>query len=184
MMGKTHFPIGMASWLGVMAAIQSVHPGYLNPVMVLAGTAIAGVAALEPDIDTKNSLASKMLGPVSGAVSFGIRKAFGGHRKITHSLIGAVIVTGLILAMVAGFHWPAWIAGAFVAGWCSHVIADMLTKEGCPLFWPLSDYKFGVHLVTTGLDKKKGHHTSEYWVVRPMAVASIVGFGALIAIGM
>jgi membrane-bound metal-dependent hydrolase YbcI (DUF457 family) len=33
---------------------------------------------------------------------------------------------------------------AFVAGWGSHVVIDMLThrSDGYPIFWPLSDYRF------------------------------------------
>jgi hypothetical protein len=33
---------------------------------------------------------------------------------------------------------------AFVAGWGSHIVIDMLThrSDGYPVFWPLSDYRF------------------------------------------
>lgn len=33
---------------------------------------------------------------------------------------------------------------AFVAGWGSHIVIDMLThrSDGYPIFWPLSDYRF------------------------------------------
>jgi hypothetical protein len=53
----------------------------------------------------------------------------------------------------------------------------MLTREGCPLLWPVSKTKYGLHLVTTGKRVEK-------YIIRPMALAGLVGFAAMIMIGM
>jgi len=178
MMGHTHWIIGGASWLGVLA-----FAGTPSPAVAAGGFALASVAALCNDIDTKNSMASKALGPVTGLISFTIRKLFGGHRKITHSLLGWALVTLTLFGCVSSLHLIPWIAIAVIVGWSSHIAADMLTKEGCPLLWPISKTNYGLHLVTTGLDKKRGHHTSEWWVIRPLAVLAVIGFSLMLMIG-
>jgi len=184
MMGHTHWIIGGASWLGALSAANVAGNAPLSLGMVAGGWAIATVSALVPDIDTKNSMASKSLGPVTEAISFGIRKLFGGHRKITHSLLGLGLVMLTLAGCISSLHLIPWIGFAVVIGWSSHVVADMLTREGCPLLWPISETKFGLHLVTTGLEKKKGHHTSEWWLIRPLAVIATIGFSVLLLIGM
>jgi membrane-bound metal-dependent hydrolase YbcI (DUF457 family) len=173
MMGHTHWVIGVATWLGILAFTAVSHA----PAVVFGGTVIAAVAALCADIDTKNSMASKALGPITGAVSYLIRTLFGGHRKITHSILGMILIATGVYAMTHAFHWPVWIGLAILAGWASHIGSDMLTREGCPLLWPVSKTKYGLHLVTTGKRVEK-------YIIRPMALAGLVGFAAMIMIGM
>jgi membrane-bound metal-dependent hydrolase YbcI (DUF457 family) len=184
MMGHTHLLIGEASWLGALTIANVSGSLPLTLGVLLGGTAVASLGAIEPDIDSKRSIASNLLGPVTRAISFVVRKAFGGHRTITHSLLGMALVDLFAFGMQRWLHFPIWISAAFVVGWISHVLADMLTKEGCPLFWPISDHDFGLHLVTTGLSKKQGRHTSEWWVVRPLAVLASGAFLALLAMGI
>lgn len=173
MMGHTHWVIGAASWLGVLAFTTVSH----NPAVVFGGTAIAAVSALCADIDTKNSMASKALGPITGALSYLIRTLFGGHRKITHSILGMLLVAVGVYAGTFALHWPIWVELSILVGWASHIGSDMITREGCPLLWPFSKVKFGLHLVTTGKRIEK-------FIVRPLALAACVGFGALLMIGM
>lgn len=172
MMGHTHWVIGAASWLGVLAFVTVSH----NPAVVFGGTAIAAVSALCADIDTKNSMASKALGPITGALSYLIRTLFGGHRKITHSILGMILVATGVYALTLGLHWPIWVELSILTGWASHIGSDMITREGCPLLWPASKSKYGLHLVTTG--KKV-----ERYLVRPIALASCILFAVLIIAG-
>lgn len=184
MMGHTHILIGGAAWLGFQAiAVAMGHPE-VGAGIALGGWFIASFAALLPDIDTKNSLASKFFGWVTEAVSWIIRKSTGGHRKITHSLLGVAIIWALMSAAIVGLHMAPWIGLAVVIGWCSHIAADMLTREGCPLLWPFSRYKFGLHLVTTGLGKKNGRHTSEWWLISPLAIGATIVFALMLLAGL
>jgi hypothetical protein len=71
-----------------------------------------------------------------------------------HSIWGHPLVAGLhsflpwsaamllLLSMGASRRWPG--LAAFIAGWSSHVVIDMLThrSDGYPIFWPLSGYRF------------------------------------------
>lgn len=183
MMGPTHAMIGAASWLGGLAALNAAGSAPIGVAIGLGGTALAALLALMPDIDTKNSLGSKLMGPVTETLSFGIRKLFGGHRKITHSLLGVALVAVPLFACVQSLHLIPWVAAAIVTGWVSHIAADMLTREGCPLLWPIDMHDYGLHLVTTGLDKKKGHHTSEWWIIHPLSIVAVIGFSILLIIG-
>lgn len=176
MMGHTHWVIGAAAWLGTLALTDIAGTLTLNAAVVFGGSAIAAIAALEPDIDTKNSMASKSLGPITGVVSWVIRTAFGGHRKITHSILGMLIMAGVFFGVSKTFGWPAWIPLAAIIGWNSHILSDMLTREGCPLLWPVSKTKFGLHLVTTG-------KRTEKYGVRPIALIACVVFGAMLIAG-
>lgn len=175
MLGHTHWVIGAASWLSVLVFSPTIFSH--SPAVVFGGTAIAAVAALCADIDTKNSMASKALGPITGALSYFIRTLFGGHRKITHSILGMILVATGVYAATLGFHWPIWIELSILIGWASHIASDMLTREGCPLLWPVSKVKYGLHLVTTGKRVEK-------YLVRPLALAACVLFATLLIVGI
>jgi len=177
MMGHTHWIIGGASWLGALSAANVAGNAPLSLGMVAGGFAIASVAALCPDIDTKKSMAAKSLGPVTGILSWIIRTIGNGHRKITHCLLGASLVILGLAFCVGSLHLIPWIGFAVVIGWISHIVADMLTKEGCPLLWPISKVKFGLHIVTTGGKLEK-------YFIRPVTVLAVIGFSVLLVMGM
>lgn len=115
MTGKTHIIIGAATAVALAR--------YTNqPDMMVIGMAVSGgIAGLLPDIDV---LARKVC--LGWLVRFIV-----GHRGITHSLIAiaAVIVAALT------FDHP--LAFGAAAGYVSHIAADMMTKRGVPLLYPV-----------------------------------------------
>jgi len=178
-MAPTHALIGASWWLAGSAAAG--HP-HLLPVA--AGTGISAALALAPDIDLKGSEASRALPPVTSVVSWAIRKSCGGHRRVTHSALGAVIFSAAVLVLVGVTGWPPWLALAAICGWVAHVAADLATEEGCPVLWPdLTKW----HLLPPGLRVRTGlrpvkvqgsnrrRHTAEWWLVRPAAVLACGG---------
>jgi inner membrane protein len=70
-----------------------------------------------------------------------------GHRGFTHSLAFALglglVAAGLTYRYFRMRFWPLW--GFFFAATASHGILDAFTNGGygIPLFWPLSDARFG-----------------------------------------
>ncbi len=123
------------------------------PAMNLA-TAIAAFGAnfiggLFPDIDqpTSDFWDNFRLGPFIAKV---ICPALGGHRHISHSLVGLVLI-GLIadgvirlidsLLTIEINADIVWIA--FMIGVVSHLLTDLPTKQGLPLLWPLK-WTFGI----------------------------------------
>jgi len=86
---------------------------------VALGVSVGGVAALVPDWLQIN---------VPGASSQ-IRGLFG-HRGFSHWLW-----TPVVLAILGSAVAPAGLVHAFLAGWVSHILLDMLSN-GVPAFWP------------------------------------------------
>lgn len=61
------------------------------------------------------------------------------HRGPLHSLLFAVSMAFLI-GWVSWYYWLPWTLGlAFGWGWLWHILADGLTDEGVPFFWPFND---------------------------------------------
>lgn len=86
------------------------------------------IGSVFPDIDHPSSLIGRLLFPVSVLIN----KLFG-HRTITHSLLGFILIGSGAYAAVGSIS-PLWLG--FVLGYISHLLADMMTIQGCPLLWP------------------------------------------------
>jgi len=94
-----------------------------------------------------------------------VGKGLGGHRFITHSIIG-VLVMGLLAKLTLQFIHPLMphiditlVWWAFIVGMVSHLVMDTLTKEGVPWLLPIP-VKFGFPPVrsmriTTGKSMEK-----------------------------
>ena len=71
------------------------------------------------------------------------------HRGLMHTLVvPAILVYALTISSAPVFRMG--ITGLIV-GYCSHLFADMLTVDGCPILFPLtrSNLRFPTHLVTS-----------------------------------
>lgn len=66
------------------------------------------------------------------------------HRGITHSLLAlAAVYVGMM------YLFPSYIAWAALAGYASHIAADVVTQHGVMLFYPLP-YHVRLGLISTG----------------------------------
>jgi inner membrane protein len=144
MTGRTH-DLAAVTALGIVVLAEPLHS------MTLA-TAIAAVFAnliggITPDVDQptapfwRNLPVGKYFGRIFGLLN-------GGHRFLTHSLVGLAlfgVAARLLLAWLqpiiphvnSGYVW--W---AFMIGMLSHLIMDSFTKEGVPWLLPIPA-KFG-----------------------------------------
>lgn len=122
-----------------------------TPEMTLATAFVAFTAnmigGLAPDIDqSTSSIYDKVRG--GEFVSKFMAPLFGGHRFISHSLVGIVLaalisdfifsIIGKVLIVDMDIVW--W---AFMLGFVSHLATDMVTRDGIPLFFPLG-FKIGI----------------------------------------
>lgn len=90
------------------------------------------ITCLLPDIDHPKSI----LGQRLRWVSLPISRIFK-HRKFTHSLLAIIIgIIPLTLRISQEISIPLDVAHGMIVGYCSHIIADMLTPAGVPLLWP------------------------------------------------
>jgi inner membrane protein len=89
------------------------------------------IGAILPDIDHTKSLIGKIFYPLSKA----IYRNFG-HRTITHSLLIFSILS-LIFGVFEGFFSPnPHLYLIFIFAYFSHLVLDMITVAGVPLFYP------------------------------------------------
>ena len=133
MLWRTHFLAGMAAGLMVSGAPD------LKSSLVPA--AVAGVAALLPDLDDPHSKLGRLVVPASWVVKMSV-----GHRGPLHSLIASAGAFLLALALARG---DVALAVAAAAGYVSHLAADSLNPQGVPWLWPWAG-RFGLPLVQTG----------------------------------
>lgn len=138
MTGKTHQAIGFAA--------ASTLYFYQHPAQPLtwaiAATVIVGsfIGSLLPDIDqpTANFWQSIPLGSLGRGV---VPRALGGHRHISHSLLGALLFYGISATvttyLLSGNIDHVLLLDSLLAGFLAHLAADSLTVQGIPLFWPL-----------------------------------------------
>ena len=140
MNATTHAVFGIAALAGAALVTGADPPAYVYPAAV--------VAAWLPDIDNPRSTLGNGLSrlenptlnllsrPLSWALkttSFVLVRTVG-HRTLTHSLVGILILCMLVLLFLGRF--PNLVL-AIVAGYSSHVLADALNTRGVPLLWPI-----------------------------------------------
>ena len=147
MMGKAHIAFGSGAWLAACSLIGH-QPGALEMAAVVLGS-------LMPDADHPKSKIGRFLPGVSHFFYY----VAGGHRGITHSallcipmLMVAYSFWGIHLGVSQGlFSWhssasdpystfegyAAVVILAFTFGYLSHLVGDVITKQGLRFFWPL-----------------------------------------------
>jgi len=167
MTARTH-DLAAITALGVVILVQPVRTVTLATAIVAVFANLIG--GITPDIDQptaplwRNLPIGKYLGKLFDDLS-------GGHRFLTHSILGLAIfgflahwllvfLHPIMLSVEYGLVW--W---AFMIGMLSHLVMDSLTKEGVPWLLPIP-IKFGfppfkAFRITTG-------KAVETWVVFPL----------------
>ncbi len=144
MTARTH-DLAAISALGALLVIYPIGDASLATVLIaLIANQVGGIA---PDIDQPTAPLWHNLpeGHFFGRI---VGKSFGGHRFLTHSLLG-VSLFGLLSRLLLNFIHPIMyhvnivlVWWAFIVGMLSHLIMDTLTKEGVPWLLPIP-VKFG-----------------------------------------
>lgn len=143
MTGKTHQILGITA--GLTYFMATTEPAY-NPATVGAVLAFSYFGSLLPDIDQPSSKLWHML-PFGHAIGE-LSDPFFEHRNITHSILGVVFV-GLGFNYLFELFPDYWaintsvVLGATLIAYGSHLLADLLTNEGIPLFFPYKKF-FGI----------------------------------------
>jgi inner membrane protein len=138
--------------------------GWPSALAFFVGALIGGTA---PDLDKQRGFWAGLLA----------RTAFGGHRHLSHSLVGMVLMAVLAalvfraLGLVFGLASSLPFLG-FVAGYASHLVLDSLTREGVPWLFPLPTY-FGFPPLSS-LRVRTGNLVEQF-VVAP-ALLTLIGW--------
>lgn len=149
---------------------------FLEPLRtVTVGTALLVILAnqlggITPDIDQPTAPLWHNL-PEGGFFGHIFDKSVGGHRFLTHSILG-IALFGFLAHLLLVFLHPSmptinigYVWWAFFIGMLSHLVMDTFTKEGVPWLLPIP-IKFGFPpikelRITTG-------SLVEHWIVFPI----------------
>jgi inner membrane protein len=145
MKGRTH---DLAAVTGLSLVVVMVSP---LPPLSLATAILAFVAnqlgGIAPDIDQPTAPFWRNL-PIGGLFGRVVGRMLGGHRFLTHSLIGLALM-GFLVHWLLVFLQPVmpnvqieYVWWAFIIGMISHLIMDSFTREGVPWLLPIP-IKFG-----------------------------------------
>jgi len=132
-----------------LGLIVWAHP----PGNLTLGTALAAILAnqiggIAPDIDQPTAPFWRNL-PVGKFFGRIFDRLLGGHRFLSHSLLG-VAIFGFLASLLLHFLHPIMphidirlVWDAFIIGMLSHLVMDSFTKEGVPWLLPIP-FKFGL----------------------------------------
>lgn len=145
MTGRTH-DLAALTALGLVFFAEPLHAYTLSTILLsLLANQIGGIV---PDIDQPTAPFWRNL-PIGSFVGRVTDKFLGGHRFLTHSLLGAGLFAALAAALLKFLH-PIMphtdiriVWWAFLIGLLSHLVMDTLTKEGVPWLLPVP-VKFGL----------------------------------------
>lgn len=118
--------VGGFVFTGVFAGIAGIN--ILEAPSLIITTLVGATLA---DVDLPHSLWGRVFGPLSKLIN----RHFG-HRTITHSLLftGFLWLIVKITCRITGTEAP--YPAIFLLAYLSHLIYDMMTLEGCPIFYP------------------------------------------------
>ncbi len=145
MTARTH-DLAAVTALGIVAIVTFDTKVTLGTALIaLLANQLGGIA---PDIDQPTAPFWRNL-PVGGYFGKVIDKMLGGHRFLSHSLIG-LAGFGLLSEIILKFLQPSLphlnsgvVWWAFMIGLASHLVMDTFTKEGVPWLLPIP-VKFGI----------------------------------------
>lgn len=138
MTSRTH---DLTAFTGLTLAIVFFPIPEMSLATMIGAVGANFIGGLAPDLDEPTaelwqrirggSIISRLLSPI-----------FGGHRFISHSLFGIFLADWLLkiylphlgTIILVDMHI---MRSAFLIGYASHLLSDMMTREGVPLFFPL-----------------------------------------------
>jgi len=145
MLGRTHevVAVGAVTSAAILFPVESLN--LETATVSFLATLVGGIT---PDIDKPGSKIWDRI-PAGGCLSRLVNPVFaGGHRHITHSILGiaifGVFAKVLLGALPLGENINIDIVAiSFLIALASHVVADMMTKDGVPILFPLP-FHFGL----------------------------------------
>lgn len=156
MNNKTHKVGGICSGIITSTLLFSNNmgvEGLISSALIVSGATIGSIA---PDIDHPQSKVGRKF--LIKPISIFINKVFG-HRTITHSLIMSLFMSIALVASTSlfsgliGFIYTNLIIG-FCVGWISHLILDIITIEGIPIYYPFIKKKYNIFKFKTNKDEE------------------------------
>lgn len=138
MTSKTHDAIAFASLITLAVSFPPIH---LNLATFIVALIANIVGATLPDIDQAINRLWDLL-PGGNFIGRILRRLFISHRTLSHSLLGIFLMSKLSFWLCFHLFNPAFINPLIInysllIGFISHLLADAVTRDGIPLFWPI-----------------------------------------------
>lgn len=141
MTGRTH---DLAGFTFLVIIFVTRGAPQMSVATLVASIFANQIGALFPDLDQATSKFWQFL-PAGPFIAKLLAPLAGGHRNITHSLLGLILVFffsqqvfGLLSKVLLVDTNIVWIS--FMIGVVSHLFMDLITDQGLPLLWPLKPY--------------------------------------------
>jgi inner membrane protein len=145
MTGRTHDLAAFTALSVIIVSNPLPEITLATGLTALIANMIGGIA---PDIDQSTAPFWRNL-PIGGMFGRFFGRILGGHRFLSHSVLG-IIIFGLLWYLLLEVLRPSFpnlnmeiIWQAFMIGFISHLIMDTFTKEGVPWLLPIP-VKFGI----------------------------------------
>lgn len=139
MIARTHDLAAITALSVVILSVPIPEITLSTVVLAILANLIGGIT---PDIDQPTAPFWRNL-PVAGFFGRFLTKMLGGHRFLTHSLLG-VIFLGYLVYLMLGFFHPVMpkvdidiVWWAFMIGILSHLVLDTFNKEGVHWLLPI-----------------------------------------------
>ncbi len=144
MTGRTHDLAAFAALNYLFVTQPLLHTSLATTFVAVGANLIGG---LTPDIDQPTADLWNRI-PAGSIIGRILSPILGSHRMISHSFLGIgtfAFISHFFLNKINSILLVdmniVWIA--FMTGFISHLIMDIFTKEGIPLFFPLA-FKIGI----------------------------------------
>ncbi|MBI3397074.1 metal-dependent hydrolase [Candidatus Woesebacteria bacterium] len=138
MTGRTHDLVGFTALTYIVATQNTPHMTFATLLVAVGGNFIG---SLTPDLDEATSGFWQKI-PAGTFIGKLVHPLTGGHRLITHSLLGMFLIgkvlefvlqkMGTVLLVDMNVVWISFMIGFFF-----HLVADSITKEGVPWLFPI-----------------------------------------------
>lgn len=144
MTGRTHDLAAFTALTYIVAAIPLQHISLATVLVAFSANLIGG---LTPDIDQPTADLWHRI-PAGSIIGRLVTPLLGGHRYISHSLLG-VFLFGFLLQYILSLARHVILVDmeivwwAFMIGYISHLIMDTFTIEGVPWLFPVP-LRFGI----------------------------------------
>lgn len=145
MTGRTHDMAAFTAFTVIVATQVIPHVTLATGITAVVANLIGGIT---PDIDQPTAPLWRNL-PVGKYVGKTFDRLLGGHRFLSHSIIGAVLF-GFAFHYLQVVLKPSFpnlnmdvIWWSFMVGYASHLVMDTFTTEGVPWLLPVP-FKFGI----------------------------------------
>lgn len=145
MIARTHDLAAITGLVAVVTVMSPLPP--LSLATIIAALIANQIGGIAPDIDQPTAPFWRNL-PIGGLFGKFFGRMLGGHRFLTHSIIGLALM-GFLAHWLLVFLHPVmpnvqidFVWWAFMIGMVSHLVMDSFTKEGVPWLLPIP-VKFG-----------------------------------------